>query len=245
MTETRWIDDLSSALGGVPASAWCVNLARRPDRWEEFASGCPVIESIRHFPAYDGERLCVPTEVKLPAGAWGCMLSHLAIWREAICRGYHLHDGVVVVFEDDAVFAPDFASRSIEAMRSLPHGWGMLYLGGQHTHTSERRPVEISPGIDQAYSVNRTHAYAIRGKAIATAYRDLADPVLAMQQRHMHIDHRLEILHREGRIGVFSTRPWLCGQGAGTSDIQRQSRPDGERWWQPDGRPDHRRPVAR
>lgn len=240
-----WTGDLSAALGGVPVAAWCISLDRRPDRWRDFTSECPILDCVRHFPAFDGERLCVPKGIRLPAGAWGCMLSHLAIWREAICRGWHLNDGVVVVFEDDAIFAEDFASRSIEAMQSLPWGWGMFYFGGQHTHASERRPVGIAPGVDQAYSVNRTHAYAIRGKAISTAYRDLANPMLAMQQQQMHIDHRLEILHRDGRIGVFSANPWLCGQAAGTSDIQRQSRPDGERWWHPDGRQDHRRPVAR
>lgn len=204
-----------------------------------------MLDSVRHFAAFDGERICVPLGVKLPAGAWGCMLSHLAIWRRAICEGWHLSDGTLVVFEDDCAFCERFAERSIEAMRELPRGWGMFYLGGQHTHASERRPVEIAPGIEQAYSVNRTHAYAIRGRAIATAYAAICDPAAAIEHRNMHVDHRLEMLHRDGRIGVFSPSEWLCGQRAGTSDIQRQSRPDGERWWHPDGRPDHRRPVAR
>jgi hypothetical protein len=244
VTDRRWIDEVAELIA-APAVAWCISLPRRADRWGKFVDGCPVADSIRYFPAYDGKHLATPPGMKIPASAWGCMQSHLAIWRRAICEGYHLHGGAVVVFEDDAVFVERFAERSLDLIARAPAGWDMLYLGGQHTHGNERKPTLVAEGIHQAYSVNRTHGYIMRGKTISTAYRELVDPTKALAAPTFHVDHRLETLHRSGEVAVYSPTQWLVGQGAGQSDIARHARPDGERWWHPDGRYEHRRPVAR
>ena len=230
----RWIDAVSAVLGGVPARCWCVTLARRPERWAAFVDGCPIAESVKKFDAVDGATCTVPSVSSIPAGAWGCLQSHLAILRKAMLHGLHRDGGIVVAFEDDAVFAPDFRERSLDLISRCPGGWDMIYLGGQHTHGSERHPRRVADGIVQAYSVNRTHAFVVRGAAIAAAYVHLADLGLIAATPHRHVDHRLEELHRSGRLAVYAPERWLVGQREGSSDVTMSRRKDAERWWHPD-----------
>lgn len=230
----RWIDEVSAILGSVPARCICITLERRQDRWRQFEAQCPVLESVERFAAVDGERCSVPAITRIPAGAWGCLQSHLMIWRRALVEGYHREGGVLVVFEDDALFCGGFREQSLDLIARAPRGWDMVYLGGQHTHASERRPKRIEPGIVQGYSINRTQAYVIRGKAIAKAYCHCNDLGLIAANPSRHIDHRLEELHRSGDLAIYAPERWLVGQGPGVSDVSPRRRPERERWWHPD-----------
>ncbi|MGA1046371.1 MAG: hypothetical protein ACO3ZY_14390, partial [Phycisphaerales bacterium] len=195
MPEPRWIDAVAKVVGG-PARCWCISLARRPDRWRDFVERCPIMESVDLLDAVDGNECLMPATSRVPSGAWGCLQSHLRILRRALVEGYDRLGGAVVVLEDDAVFADDFRARSLDLLARTPAGWDMVYLGGQHTHGRERHPRRVAEGIVQAYSVNRTQAYVIRGAAISIAYRHLDDLGLIADAPHRHVDHRLEELHR-------------------------------------------------
>ena len=97
--------------------AYCINLDRRPDRLAhmtaEFArAGIPF----ERIPAVDGQDPEVAaTAARLPlsslsnkrisTGAYGCMQSHRAAWRQLIASG----DRWGMIFEDDLVLAPDLA----------------------------------------------------------------------------------------------------------------------------------------
>lgn len=60
----------------------------------------------------------------LTPGMIGCFLSHRRCWRECVESG-----GPLIVFEDDALLAPDFLRRLDVALRELPEGWDVLLLG--------------------------------------------------------------------------------------------------------------------
>lgn len=196
------------------------------------------MESVDLLDAVDGNECLMPATSRVPSGAWGCLQSHLRILRRALVEGYDRLGGAVVVLEDDAIFAEDFRDRSLDLLARTPAGWDMVYLGGQHTHGRERHPRRVAEGIVQAYSVNRTQAYVIRGAAISIAYRHLDDLGLIADAPHRHVDHRLEELHRSGRLAVYAPERWLVGQAAGLSDINPigawRRRMDAERWWHPD-----------
>src|SRR5579859_3169312 len=67
-----------------------VNLARRPERMEMFWRSLPVDWPLRwpeRFEAVDGQTVEVPAEWLHGPGAWGCMLSHRQVLREAIADG--------------------------------------------------------------------------------------------------------------------------------------------------------------
>jgi glycosyl transferase, family 25 len=94
--------------------AYCINLDRRPDRLTymtaEFAKAGIPFERIA---AVDGQDLQVAAEaaqlplsfenVRISAGAHGCMQSHRKFWCSVVASG----DPWGMVFEDDLLLAPD------------------------------------------------------------------------------------------------------------------------------------------
>lgn len=59
------------------------------------------------------------------------VLKNIQVWRDAVAHGYRR----ILVFEDDAVLAPDFAAHLEQALDSdelLPEGW-LIFLGGMDT----------------------------------------------------------------------------------------------------------------
>ena len=67
----------------------CINLDRRPDRRQrmqaEFARH--GIDGVRRFAAVDGSKVVLPASWKHSAGAYGCLLSHVAVVQEALNAG--------------------------------------------------------------------------------------------------------------------------------------------------------------
>lgn len=238
---------LSKSAGGVRVRAVCVNLDRRPDRWESFAHGCPVPDVAR-FPAIDGRKVRPPRWWTQGGGAWGCMISHIRILEQALADGFDRDGGVVLALEDDALFPPDFAERVERFLDAVPGDWDQIYLGGQHRGLRTRPPQQINAEVIRPFMVNRTQAYAVRGRFILQLYRHLCDwPTHAQHTRH-HVDHRMELLHKSGRYHIYAPTHWLIGQAGGKSDISGRTAQD--RFWNfhtvsPAPQTGHRRPSAR
>lgn len=200
-----------------------ISLARRPERLaafrERLAAAWPgqAIEVVR---AVDGQASPPPDWWGTSPGAWGCYRSHQRILEDA------LHDGVesVLIFEDDATFAADFASRLDAYWQALPADAGQIYLGGQHL----KPPRPVNDQVVRGMNVNRTHAYAVRRReAIRRLYRWLHAGTHWRPGRD-HVDHHYGRQHPSG-VSAYAPRVWLCGQAAGESDIARRLSP--ERWW--------------
>lgn len=89
------------------------------------------------------DRMFAPSDLKLSHQS--LVLKHVRTWQLAIERGLQR----VLVFEDDAVLAPDFAPRLAEALAeadALPAGW-LLYLGrGNNQHVGARDGPALLPG---------------------------------------------------------------------------------------------------
>jgi len=238
---------LSKAAGGARVRALCINLDRRPDRWESFAHGCPVPD-VERFPAIDGRKVRPPRWWTQGGGAWGCMISHIRILEQALADGFDRDGGVVLALEDDALFPPDFTERVERFLRALPADWDQVYFGGQHRGMRVRPPQRVNDEVVRPYMVNRTQAYAVRGHFILQLYRHLCDwPAHAQHTRH-HVDHRMELLHKSGRYHIYAPTHWLIGQAGGKSDISGRTAQD--RFWNfhtvsPAPQAGHRRPPAR
>ena len=63
----------------------CINLDRRLERWHHARRRFEEhgIQSVRRFPAFDGDRTKIPSNWVHTPGAYGCLLSHVAVVREA------------------------------------------------------------------------------------------------------------------------------------------------------------------
>ena len=195
---------------------YCINLDRRPDRWETFRKNLPDPWPFRkpeRFPAFDGEKCPPPDWWKQGKGAWGCFRSHLAIIERC------LNDGVnsVLIFEDDAAFDSDFAEKAVLYLASIPDLKGMVYFGGQHLRAERHPPIRLNEHVYLAYNLNRAHAYGVVGReALQAVYRHLCRN--DWNPAH-HIDHHYGRLHESGEIYVYSPARWMVGQGPGKSNI--------------------------
>src|SRR5512139_232188 len=97
--------DLSKHFGG----AFVLNLDIRPDRWVEFQQRAAVagVTGFQRYRAIEGDKCPHPAWWRAGNGAWGCLMSHLRLAQDALMDGLPSY----LVFEDDAVFSPDFAER--------------------------------------------------------------------------------------------------------------------------------------
>ncbi|MCL4742288.1 MAG: sulfotransferase [Phycisphaerales bacterium] len=234
---------LSQSAGGAEVRALCINLDRRPERWEAFQRNCPI-RGVHRFPAINGRAVRPPTWWRQGGGAWGCMLSHIRILEHALTDELDRRGGILLVLEDDALFPPDFAERAARFIRALPDDWEQAYLGGQHRGLRVRQPHRVNDEVVRPFMVNRTQAYAVRGPFIRVLYQHLCDwPAHARSPRH-HVDHRMELLHASGRHKVYAPATWIVGQAGGPSDISGRVTQD--RFWNGWGkgaRQVHRPPV--
>lgn len=218
----------SRSMGGTEVRALCINLDRRPERWQAFQRNCPI-RDIQRFPAIDGRAVRPPAWWRQGGGAWGCMLSHIRILEQALTDGLDRRGGVLLVLEDDALFPPDFAERAARFIRALPADWEQVYLGGQHRGLRVRQPQRVNDEVVRPFMVNRTQAYAVRGPFIRVVYQHLCDwPAHARSPRH-HVDHRMELLHASRRHKVYAPTTWIVGQAGGPSDISGRVTQD--RFW--------------
>ncbi len=209
---------LAQSTGGAEVHALCINLDRRPDRWEQFVKACPI-QGVTRFAAIDGRKCRPPTWWKQGGGAWGCMLSHIGILQQALMDGVDQRGGVLLVLEDDALFPSDFVEKAQRFIAALPRDWEQVYFGGQHRGMRVRPPKRINEQVIRPFMVNRTQAYAVRGSFILTLYRHLCDwPTHSRHPRH-HVDHRMELLHSTGRHNVYAPTRWIIGQAGGKSDV--------------------------
>lgn len=183
----------------------CVNLDRRPERWRRMRRRFSRhgLAPVERFPAVDGTGLTPPAGWEDPAGAYGCLLSHVAVIREAQRRGAPS----VLIFEDDAAFPPDFAARFAACSAELPADWAMLHLGGLHEHD----PVPVSERVARLTSTYSTYAYAVRHTAYA-AFLALNGEALAP------VDYNNRELQKE--LPCYGFVPNLAWVDGGYSDAQ-------------------------
>lgn len=191
----------------------CINLARRKDRWAEFCG-----ESSKHsltvtrFDAVDGRTCGIP--IGKPAhqnfspitpGGLGCVLSHYNVIR--LAKEKNLDN--ILILEDDAVFADNFAVLSANYLSSVPADWDFIYFGGNHMCPL----VPINQLVGKANFTLTTHAVAVRN----TVY----DRMIGMLGR---VGSPIDIYYAslQQYVNAYAPMETLCWQRDGFSDILSQ-----------------------
>ena len=223
----------------------CINLKRRPGRWRQFQAGLPTdwpFGPVVRVDAVDGQTANVPQWYGQPPanlnhnrdawgeclrGAWGCLQSHLQVWLDALRKGLNS----VLVFEDDAVFCPDFTEQAVRFLEAVPVYWDQIYFGGQHLNYNQTPPVKIRAQVLKGHNVNRTHAYAIRDDMMRAAVDRLSRPWAPWRPQDYHVDHQLGAMHLTGEWNVYCPRRWLVGQTGGHGDVNPDREFHGVQWW--------------
>jgi GR25 family glycosyltransferase involved in LPS biosynthesis len=134
----------------------CINLDRDVDTWGRLQATLTRhdIRAVRRVSAVDGSRLELPAPWRHSAGAYGCLLSHLQLVKDARKRGLPS----LLILEDDVVFDPSFNEKFPVFMRGLPADWDMVFLGALHRED----PIPVTDNVVRVRHAYSTYAYALR-----------------------------------------------------------------------------------
>ena len=183
---------------------WCVNLDRRPERWERTRRHLAEhgIHKVHRFSAVDG-KASMPDSWQWEPGAYGCLQSHLELVRHARREGFPN----ILIFEDDVVLDPNIQARFAQSIPELPNDWGMLFLGADHLGKPQPFSGDIHR-IDKSYS---TFAYALNAN-IYDAFIELNT------QAPAPVDHNNWDL--QAKFPCYGFMPHLAWVEDGYSDTQ-------------------------
>lgn len=189
---------------------FCVTLKETPLRTKGFTE-ISHAAGLEFTPFYGvlGSRLGLtpkfPNEIEAPGqdifmneGALGCNLSHFLLWNML----KHQPENEFLVFEDDAVFDPDFKDVFQKVYDRLPSDWQIAYVGWV-PYGKDGPPMVIEEGIS-IRTPSATHAYLVRKNVL----EELCNIMLPFQS---NID--LTIIQRLlPRIRYYVFEPSLVGQ---------------------------------
>lgn len=203
--------------------AFVINLPFKSERLSIFQGNAPsCLGRIEVWPAIHGDSVRHPDWWTAGPGAWGCYRSHLQILEH--CYQHDIDN--YIVFEDDAIFRPDFERQLQSFLRDLPQDWEQIYLGGQLYHESKHPPRKVTDQVYVPYNVNRTHGFAVHRRGYEKLYKHLNSVPFAQEE---HIDHHLGRLHESGRLKIYCPARWLVGQDGGPSNISGNN--NGATFW--------------
>lgn len=198
---------------------YCINLDRRPDRWETaskfFAEQGLKVE---RWSAVDGQTLDFNYEVNKPyRGEFGGLLSHYNV----IVNAYENNYENVLIFEDDVYSEYNILSKLDELFIDKSIEFDMLYLGGNHIG-----------GLTQInqflFKMNRSYAiqaYILNKKAfypIIEYFTSIIPKILNSDKMigpSVAADYFLADLHKQ--MNCYVIKPHITYQLSDFSDIQQ------------------------
>jgi GR25 family glycosyltransferase involved in LPS biosynthesis len=196
---------------------FCINLDRRPDRWEE----CVEIFKnkgldVERFSACDGQ-LIDTGYGKVYNGELGGTISHTRLIKKIIDDEYNR----VLILEDDVEFASDFLKISHSILKELPENWDILFYGGNHTGGFKK----ISDNLIRVYRTYALHCYAVNKPSAKIIYdnmiRFIGHTLSCNRQLTPSVaaDYYMAKLHT--MLNVYSVYPNITWQRESFSDLQQ------------------------
>jgi GR25 family glycosyltransferase involved in LPS biosynthesis len=184
---------------------YCVNLDKRPDRWEQAQKEFSKIGIEDQVERWSG--------IENSDGNLGCTLSHLSIIKH--CKENNLDK--VLIFEDDVLFVETDTDKLETAFNELFEigNWDLFYVGV----TMDPRTGKFNRVTDNILRTNfayTTHAYAVNSQAYDSMINAWET---AMKSNHNIVDTTLYNAIVKGRKKSFVMDPIYAIQQPGYSDI--------------------------
>ncbi len=202
---------------------WVLSMERSADRLQQFFQELPQPWPFRQpevYRAVDGQNVPPPPSFPANSGTWGAFRSHYRMLEDALNARLES----LLVFEDDAIFVPNFLQHAERFIDALPEDWDCIYFGGQHIEKDLGLPTPVNEHVYHPFNVHRLHAYALRNrKTIELLYEHLNSP--DNWKWGNCVDHRFGELHKNFQGGVYVPAEWLVGQRGGFSTIQGRNLP--------------------
>jgi GR25 family glycosyltransferase involved in LPS biosynthesis len=198
---------------------YCINLDRRPDRWEE--NCLPQFEklgmSVERISATDGaSEIDLPHDKTYKSELAGCY-SHLNAIKKAKEEGVkHL-----LLLEDDVVFIDDVNEKFSDYMTRVPTDWEILFFGGNHIGGTQ----PISDNVVKLRKSYAVHACGINESVYDIMITHLEKNIDKVEKNRetrftpsVAVDYFLADLHKV--LNVYCFKPHIAWQLDGFSDIQ-------------------------
>lgn len=194
----------------LPVPVFCINLDRRPERWQLFSEqpGVKGVDIIR-FPAVDGKslslqdsRISPETRIRILSktrrshaeintlGAIGCTLSHLSVWKRF--QTEYRDSEFCIVLEDDAQIPQGLFLAVNRLLPTLPVSLDIWCLGYNLRNDSS---VQFQGPWSIPLSFWGTSAYVLRKSAIPR----LQEQLLPIE---CHLDQYLCTQQILGRVRI-------------------------------------------
>jgi hypothetical protein len=188
-------------------SIYCVNLDRRPDRWEKMTKQFYEHDiEVHRFSATDGSKLeGVPSYW---SSVLGFNTSQIRVLELAVKEGHE----TVMVLEDDAQLHPNFKTAVELGMRELPDDWRMCYLGGSNM----QKPLKVSDHIAICKETLATTGYIVR----VNFAKQILLPSMLDQYQHKEVDAIFRDIQKSIDVHIFDPR--IVYQYEDFSDIQQK-----------------------
>lgn len=182
---------------------YCMNLDKRPDRWEEAIQQFKMNKIVAHrFRAFNGKNI-YRGQKPIRSGEFGCLFTHLSILLDARSNNYEK----VLIFEDDVELHKDFEKIASEFLQEIPDNWDMIYFGA---NTAKNNGTKISSRVNIASSLLGGHAYAVKN----TVYDRL---IHALENEPYQVDETYSRMHTF--MNTYLCDPIIAWQRDGWSDI--------------------------
>jgi Glycosyltransferase family 25 (LPS biosynthesis protein) len=205
--------------------AFCLNLARRPDRRLR-AKTCFKREGLTviFVPGPDKLNTSEPKGWK-STGLRACTLAHRLGWR----AGWRTGGDAVIIFEDDVILSADFRAR-LEALE-LPEDWEICYFGC----VFHQMPTVLGGGLVRLNGTSwDAHGYMIRKPFAKFLDREYAKVSRATFQRPADRELANDTIMADyhGQFPAYGVWPPMAWQVEGLSNNENTFRGN----YHPDGR---------
>jgi GR25 family glycosyltransferase involved in LPS biosynthesis len=202
-----------TSLNSYFAEIHCINLDRRPDRWEESIKEFDKHRlTVKRYKAFDGKEL--PLVPGLTPGNIGATYSHRGIIQKAKDNNY---DNILIL-EDDVEFHNDLNSLFSEYIKEVPNDWDIIFFGGNHClNNGYYMHDPIIPITEHVYRVIRSfanHCYAVKN----TCYDKLIEVLSSTESKPN--DVLVSDIKKE--LNCYLFRPHLAWQRPSYSDLNEK-----------------------
>jgi glycosyl transferase family 25 len=188
--------------------ALCINLDRRPDRWEESLKEFNKIgiDNVKRISALDGKTIGYQKPY-ISLAETACVMSHI----KALTYAKRKNMNSVFIAEDDIEFTDNFNEKFNEIEDRIPSDWQLLYLC-------------INPDSGE-YNRIYDNFYKIKGcySAHAILYKnEIFDKAIEFLENNRYpADVSLGLL--QSHVNAYSVYPHLAYQRKDFSDIQNMN----------------------
>lgn len=194
-------------LNEVTPETFFINLLKRIDRFDHFTAQTRNL-GIFSLGCVGTDGSTIPNPTNLRNGEYALLLSYQKIIQYARNQDYP----AITVFEDDALFDPDFNARFAAEYPEIPDDWDLVFLGENSSSLGAGwiLPDNISDNIRRIYSSFGAHAIMIKSH--------MYDHILEGINR---FDKPLDVMYCDLQQGfkVYGFRRPLVKQASFTSDI--------------------------